>query len=308
MTRATMDVSAPERSRRWVVPVVVGLVAALAVAVAVALLRGGDAATPATDTASAARADAPSTPGLTVADAPPAPTGDVTEGPAGDARSAVEGFLTAEAARDLEAAFTFLAPEEQQAFGTAARYVAEHADLLGAVTGFEVLEETTDPATGAAVVVARVGFEPQLDTVTGLTPAVATVDFPVVQGEDGWSIQLAETTFTPVLPSDERAAQAAEAVIAAATACEPPPKAYPGALLGRPGLLDELCDASGEPRIAEVTPFDDPLTNQPFTTAYGPDLVLWARAVHVAAPVDLRLVMAPYGDSWTLIGVIPPPI
>jgi hypothetical protein len=242
-----------------------------------------------------------------ISDPPPAPEGPAEPGPAGDPAGAASGYLTAEAFGGLETAFTYLAPDEQRAFATPAGYVAAHADLLGTVTGFEITDVETDSVDPArATVVARVGFEPALDTVMGLVPAEATVTIPVLETDDGWTIELAGTTFEPLLPSDERAAEDAAAFVAASTDCEPPATGYGASLHGQPRLLDELCDAGGEAAIGAVGPLDDPLITQPFLNAYGPEVGIWARVASVTSPAELRLVLAPYGDAWTVIAVLPP--
>ncbi|MBW3659036.1 MAG: hypothetical protein KY457_10395 [Actinobacteria bacterium] len=303
MTQA--DTSATRRLARPIV-LALGAAAVLALGLFVGARFGGtdDVAAP---SASPAASSTAATEALQVSDAPPAPAASAVPGPAADPTGAVEGYLTAEATRDLEIAFTYLAAEEQAAFGTAAGYVAAHADLLGAVTGFtveDVSAPTGDPAT--ATVTAIVGFEPTLDPVVGLVPAKATVVFPVLEGPEGWTVSLADATFEPILPSDERAAEDARGYVAEAADCAVPAGAYGGSLVGRPALVEELCDADGDAVVADVGPLDDPLAVQPFLSAFGPDVGTWARVATATSPVPLRLVLAPYGDAWTVIGVLPP--
>jgi hypothetical protein len=165
-----------------------------------------------------------------------------------------------------------------------------------------------DPAApDRAVVTADVGFVPSLDTVMGLVPARATVTFPASRGDDGWGISLADAVFEPVLPSDDQAAADAADAVRSAIRCGTPTSAYGGGLVGQPRLLADLCGAEGQVDIAAVTALDDPFTVQPFLSAFGPDVGVWARVADVRAPVPLRLVLAPYGDAWTVIGVLPPP-
>lgn len=246
----------------------------------------------------------PAAPAL--ADAPPAPRDRAAPGPGTDAEAAAAGFLTAEATRDLETAFTYLHPDEQAVFGSPAGYVSAHADLLGPVTGFTVDRADPDPADPTrATVVATVGFEPSLDLVVGLIPATATATIPVVEGEDGWTVSLADTVFEPILPSDDRAAADAREYVVGAVACDLPPVGYGGALIGRPQIVAELCGATGDATVAGIAPLDDPVRVQPFLSAFGPDVTSWARVAEVTSPVALRLVLAPYGDAWTVIGVLP---
>lgn len=303
MTQQTA--SAPPRTilRRPLV-LVLGAMLLLAIGLAVGAWAGRGTAPP-----TAASADQPpvAAPAAQVSDAPPAPSGTATPGPGEDPAGAVEGYLTAEATSELAVAFTYLVPEEQDAFGTPAAYVAQHADLLGAVTGFttpEVTPTSDDPST--ATVTVTVGFRPTLDPVIGLVPAAAEVTFPVAQGDEGWGVSLAGATFEPILPDDERAAADARDYVAVATTCTVPAGAYGGELVGQPAFVTALCDATGDVTVDDVGPLDDPLTVQPFLSAFGPDVGTWARVATVTSPEPLRLVLAPYGDAWTVIGALPP--
>jgi hypothetical protein len=297
------------RHARSAVLVAVAVVGVLAVALLLALAVGGDdapAVSPARSGLGAEAATGRARP--LVADPPPAPSASATPGPATDASGTASGFLTAEATGEFETAFTYLTPDERAAFGSPARYVAEHADLLGPVTGFEIRSVEPDPADpDRAVVVADVGFRPTLDVVVGLIPAQTTARMPVHRGDDGWTVSLADTTFEPILPSDGQAAADARAYVAGAAACQAPPTGYGGRLLGSPDLLEGLCDAAGGIRVGEITSFDDPVRTGPFITAFGPDVTTWARVAPVTSPTALRLVLAPFGDHWTVIGVLPPP-
>lgn len=283
----------------------VGAVVLLAVGLSVGAWLGIDSR-PATVAAPEVRAPG-AVPAVQVSDAPPPPTGTATTGPGADPAGAVDGYLTAEATSDLATAYTYLVPEEQAAFGTSAAYVAEHADLLGTVTGFTISEVTRSAEdVSIATVAATVGFEPTLDPVIGLVPATATVTFPVAESADGWGVSLAGATFEPLIPGDDRAAADARDYVAAAVACTVPAGAYGGELVGQPAFVTALCDATGDATVTDVAPLDDPLTVQPFLSAFGPDVTTWARVVTVSSPEPLRLVLAPYGDVWTVVGALPP--
>ena len=43
----------------------------------------------------------------------------------------------------------------------------------------------------------------------------------------------------------------------------------------------------------------------PFLAAFGPEASTWARVVTVTEPVPLRAVVAPIGQEWLVIGVLP---
>lgn len=49
----------------------------------------------------------------------------------------------------------------------------------------------------------------------------------------------------------------------------------------------------------------DALDAAPFLAAFGPEATSWARVVAVTDPVPLRAVVAPIGQEWLVIGVLP---
>lgn len=303
-TKVSEPVTTEQPSRRRAGLVVAGAVALVAVGVAggLALSGRGDDVVPITT------ADAPTDrPQPVIADAPPAPEGEATAGPGADAESAARGFLTAEATGEFALAYTYLAPDEQDALQTPQLYVAQHADIFGRVTGFELTGIELDGVDqSTATVTATVGFVPTLDVVVGLVPAVATATIPVADTGEGWTVSFTDLTVEPVLPSDEEALADARAYVQGAVDCEPPVRGYSGALQGQPRLIDGLCDATGEVSLGDVGVLDDPLTIQPFLSAFGDAVVTWARVVPVTGPAELRLVLAPFGDDWTVIGAVPP--
>lgn len=277
------------------------MAAAVALAVTVVVAGGalfGSGDEPAVATSSE-RAAAPVDPTPSVASSPyPAPESPVSTGPADSAEAAVVGFLTAEHARDLEASYTFLEAEDRQAFGSAAGWVAAHADLFGPVTGF--LVDSVEESDGEATVTARVSYVPALDPVVGVTPARALVTVVAHPEGDGWVLDLDTFQLEPELPGDEQAVAAAERFVAAAQDCTPPT----GPLIGTAGLIDRLCDASGPVEVGEVSLLDDLTIVQPFLATYGPDAQTWARVVAVESPASLRLVLGPLGDDWIVIGLV----
>ncbi len=236
----------------------------------------------------------------------PAPPSDVATPPADDAAAAVEGFLAAEANDDLETSFGFLAPETQTAFGgSPATWIAAHADVLPPVTGFLVGEvEVIGEATSA--VTSTVGFEPSLDEVIGLVPAQADVVWMVVETDGSFGVDIDASQFAPRFAPEDDAATAASAWVASRQDCRRDGE-WGGTLLGVEGPVRELCGATGQPAVGATQPLGE-LEANAFTAAFGEDALTWAREVPVTAPIEFRVVVAPIGTEWRVIGALAPAI
>lgn len=283
----------PPRRRRAaaiVVAVVGGL--ALGIGLTLALTKDGDQASGPVDpvpvTPPAAAQDNGTGPGTSVA----------------TPRAAVEGFLEAEIEGDLAASFGFLSTEARSGFGSPAGWVAAHPDILPPVTGYEI-READEPSgeVDRAQVVTEVRFVPGLDEVRGLVTERATVTWATVAEDGSWSIDLASTTVEPIYLPDESASAAVVAWAEAHQACEPAPT-WGGSLRGSPALAERLCGQEGRVEVQPPSPLTS-VDSGPFLAAFGPRVGDWARVVAVTAPVELRAVVAPIGQEWLVIGVLP---
>lgn len=239
----------------------------------------------------------------------PTTTGDEADAPPGAGAAtpvaAVEGFLDAEIDDDLTASFAFLSAEDRAELGSPAGWVAAHADILAPVTGYEV-QEADEPAAsdGAAEVVASVSFEPGLDEVRGLVAERAEITWATTTDAAGsWGIDLGATTVEPLYPSDEGAPAGVARWAEAHHACGPAP-AWDGTLKGSPAVAERLCGAEGPVEVGPPLPLMS-VDAGPFLAAFGPGAGEWARVVAVTAPVELRAVVAPIGQNWLVIGVLP---
>ena len=295
--------SGPAPARRrvpTVVLVLLGLVAGVAGAALLPGLLDGDDDAPASQgdrTVADGTIDEPADIGPADADVPPG-AGAATPD------AAVTGFLDAEIARDLATSFGFLSEEDRVAYGSPAGWEAGHADAVPPVLGYEL--EPVPPATGPeATAVTTVSLEPGLDQVVGLTPGRAEVTWDVRQGSDGtWGVSLGDgTTFEPLHPSDEGAGPAAQEWVDARQRCTAPPNEFAG-MVGRRPLADALCDVDGELSLGETGPLGD-IDATTFSTAFGPESAEAARLVRISGAVELGAVLAPIGDEWTVIGVVP---
>lgn len=283
----------PLRRRTWItlLAVVGGL--ALGVGLTLALTRGGDAGTPLADAGEPDDLNAPE-----VLDAPPGAD-------APNPRPAVEGFLDAEIARDFTTSFGFLSAGARAEYASPARWIANHADVLPPIVSYEIegIEGGGDGQSRAEVV-ALVTAIPSLDQVVGLVPERLRVRWVTFATDGSWGVDLAASSFEPLYPPVEEAAPAVQKWAEATQACAEAPT-WEGNLIGSPALAESLCGADGEVRVDGADPPDD-VEVAPLLAAFGPEAGEWARVVPVRAPVALKVVVAPIGQQWLVIGVLPP--
>jgi hypothetical protein len=229
----------------------------------------------------------------------PVPPGAGAESP----EAAVTGFLDAEVDDDFETSFGYLADADRSLFVSGAGWVASHANELPPIEGYELVEVGT-VEDGRALVSTEVRFEPGLDPVIGLTPEEATVEWEVLEGQDGaWGVRLEGSTFAPRYPSEDGVVPAAASWAEARQRCEAPANER-GGLVGNPALADQLCDTSGAVDIGEVELLGD-ADAQPIFTAFGAEAAAAARVVSVDGPASFRVVLVPIGDDWTVVAVLP---
>ncbi|MDP9020259.1 MAG: hypothetical protein M3N25_05590 [Actinomycetota bacterium] len=287
---------APSRRRRLatvLVAVAGGL--ALGIGLTVALTGAGD-----DETASRPEDPAPVTTATTKREGEE-PQGAVAATP----RAAVEGFLGAEIDGELTSSFDFLSADTRARFGSPAGWVAAHAEILAPIKGYEV-QEVDEPSEGGdqVRVVTTVRFEPGLDEVRGLVAERAVVRWATANDSDGsWGVDLDGTSVEPLHPSDASAPAAVAAWAQAHQACQRAP-VWDGNLKGSPALAERLCGVEGRIQVGPPSPLTS-VDSGPFLAAFGPGAGDWARVVPVTAPLELRAVVAPIGQEWLVIGVLP---
>lgn len=222
-----------------------------------------------------------------------APAGVAPSGP----RETVEGFLQAESDRDFEASFAYLSSGDRSVYDVPAQWEAAHPEVFPPVAAFQVVD-IQDTQVGT-----ELEFDATLSPSVGLVPGRAEVLWVTVEEEGGWRIELERTTVNPQYPSEDVVAPVVEAWVADRQACRPATE-WSGGLRGRPDLAEDLCGIEGEVRLGEVGYLDDSVDAAPFLAAFGAEFDLWARAISLRGPVPLRVVVAPIGETWTVIGVL----
>ncbi|CAN5812782.1 hypothetical protein BH23ACT1_BH23ACT1_02340 [soil metagenome] len=278
--------SRSSRSRPAVVVLAVVCGLALGIGITV-VLTGSDDEAP---TAGPLEVTDPST---TQPSDPEAPPGASASSP----QAAVEGFLGAEVAEDFEASFGFLSAAARTEFGSPSGWIASHADLVPPIEGYEVEEVDDDE------VVTLVRFVPSLDQIQGLVAERVRVTWATSDDGGSWGVDLLESMQEPLYPSDESAPAAVRAWAEGHQDCGTP-RTWEGNLQGSPALAERLCGVAGEVEVGPPLPLG-PVDAGPFLAAFGPAVGGWARIVAVTAPVELRAVVAPIGQEWLVIGVLP---
>lgn len=265
---------------------------------AAVLVLGGDG----DDAASAAGPDLSE---IEVATPVTAPTGDVPLGrPLPDAGAAIEAFLAAEVERDHEASFLLLSPVDRAALRTAARWQARHDDLPD-LEAFEVGEVAEDGDRAVAAVAVR--YDPALDPFVGVVPAEAETAWSLVREDGGWTVDFERTTITPRYPPESRVAASVQQWVERRVACDDGGDLeYAGGLLGSASLADDLCGADGDVRLSAASPFASERGAGPFLSEFGDEVLEWARVVELRGPSPMRIVLAPLGERWLVIGVLAP--
>lgn len=298
---------APSRSRsrgrgRTALVLVLGLLVGVAAAVVVPRIldrdEGTGAAVPAAQERTLDGDEVITSPEDLLPDGVEVPPGAGAQSP----EAALTGFLDAEVAKDFETSFGFLSSTDRIEFGSPAGWVAGHADVLPPVLAYEPGE--VSQGDGVATVVTTVTFEPGLDQVVGLTPGQARVAWEVLEAEDGsWGVSLDTSAVEPIYPPAEGAGAAARTWVDDRQACTDPANEREG-LVGAAPLADTLCGAEGELSLGEVSVLDEAATAT-ISTAFGPETAAASRAVRITGSVELAAVLAPIGDEWFVIGVLP---
>jgi len=241
----------------------------------------------------------PSTSGSSVAAGAPVVEPPSTAAPTPDA--AVEAFLALEVAEDYDGSYGILSDGDRANATSGAAWAAQHA-ALPAVTGYEIT--AVEQHASRADVSAHLQLRPELNADAGLVPQRATATFSAVAEDGGWRVAYSDSTLVPQYAPATRAPAAVRSWVRARQDCRTGPE-YDGGLVGAPARAAALCGRRGAIAVGNARTLPDTAQDQPFLAAFGTDVHDWARVVPVDTPVRMDVVVAPVGEHWLVVGVLP---
>ncbi len=238
-------------------------------------------------------------PGSVVAPTP-RPISEVSA-PAPSPSEAVRLFVAAEVEQRFAASFRLLSREDRESYGRPESWRQAHHELPRLVS--------SGPLDGAGgdVVVSEVVLEPRLDRIVGAVPASARISWQTVPEDGGWRVAYTDSIVEAHFPDDSGADDAVMAWADAAQRC-----ADTGSLEARSGLVGvtgyakRLCDAPGLLSVGAVSGLETLDSPAPVLSAFGPTAAAFVRVVELGGPVAMRVLTAPEGDRWLVVGLAAP--
>jgi hypothetical protein len=214
--------------------------------------------------------------------------------------SSATAFADAVVRSDASTAFRLLTNVDQNFYGSAEQFavtLGQDAPWLNA-----------EVATTGTSIVATVQRAPQIDEDLGLVTARAVVTLPATNESGEWHVDWRRRTVAaePTL-GDGTAKDDVAAWAQTRQACKPSVTLEPvSGLTGVTGFASALCGTKGKPTVSDVAPLDVLVDPGPFVDAFGPGVMRWGRVVTLRAPIDMRVVVAPVGDRWIVLGLARP--
>ncbi len=206
-------------------------------------------------------------------------------------------FLDAIVQGDAVTAFPLLAKKDRNFFGSPEQFGASLSRAAPWLAARFV--------TSGSTVVATVQRTPELDDALGLITAGTTITLSAVEETGVWHIDWRNriASAEPTL-SDARATGDVLRWAQARQACGPVANLeHATGLAGVAGFAPALCGAKGEVSVGDVASLEELDDPGLFIDAFGGDVMRWGRVVTLRAPIDMRVVVAPVGDRWVVVGI-----
>ena len=234
---------------------------------------------------------------------PQASPSEPPDDPALSPRDAVQRFLDAEAAQQYGVSYGLLSASDRDEQESRAGWTADHGDLP-AITGFRL--ESVQVHDDRADVAVSLRLHPQLSPTDGIVPGRARATYVTVAEDGGWRVAFGRSSLAAEYPSTASAPAAVRGWARARERCAHAPE-FVGGLLGAAARADQLCGAHVAIDVGRAVRLPETDQDQPFLAAFGSEVHEWSRVVPVDAPVRLRVVVAPLGERWLVVGVLPAP-
>lgn len=216
--------------------------------------------------------------------------------PANSIGEAVTTVLAAEQQNDPAKSFALLAPDSRKDYKDVAGW-SNRLKELPAVTGFKL-----DKSNGTSQV-ATVNHKAGLDPFIGLSPAQERQTWKGAKFPKGWLLS-ADPQTDPILPGDDKAPPAAKAWVEAVQACD---QARATAMQAISTLFaavtPTICKVPGVVATGNVEKLAEGPASTNIVAQYTPDALTWARVVPVTGPVAVKVILAPIGNEWKVLGL-----
>jgi hypothetical protein len=213
--------------------------------------------------------------------------------------AAVNALLSAEAQGNHDGSFLLLDAPARAIYKDAADWKRRRAELP-AITSFAVTASSGNHA------VALVGHQPGIDPFIGLSPAQERQTWTARAVKGGWLLD-GDPTFDPVLPPDSKAAPVVKAWADAVQHCDQTAARklqLTNDLYGNADPAATLCHSTGAVNTGAVGRLSAGPESADLVAQYTADSLQWIRTVAITGPTrGFRVVVAPFGDQWRVIGL-----
>ena len=229
-----------------------------------------------------------------------------TVAPEPSAEAAIAALGDAIVRGDAATALGLLTAQDRERIGSPVRF----QELLAQDPSWTSSEVAAmDSNTGSVDLL--VHQRPSIDEIRGVVAATATVRLTAREEDCGWRVLWRRRQVSQHYAAPE--ANLAADVVAWAKGrirCTSPSGATPegefvGGLFGIVGLADKLCHAKQPPVVGVVGDFDSLDDPQPLIDTFGSASAVWVRVVTLTAPTPMKVVAAPLGDRWIVVGIAP---
>ena len=228
----------------------------------------------------------------------------VTIAPKASAEAAIAALGDAIVKGDAATALALLTTQDRDRIGSPVRF----QELLAQDPSWTA-SEVAAVDTNAGSVDLLVHQRPSIDEIRGVVAATATVRLTAREEDGGWRVlwrrrQVSQHYAAPEANvTADVAAWAQGRIRCTSTSGATPEGEYSGGLFGIVGLADKLCHAKQPPVVGAVGDFDSLDDPQPLIDTFGSASALWARVVTLTEPTPMKVVAAPLGDRWIVVGI-----
>ena len=232
--------------------------------------------------------------------AQPSPSGKQSnQKPQPSVEQALDSLLRTEQRGDFGGSYAFMSRRHSK-YPAVAQWIRRRKALPD-VTGFTIVSS----AGNVAIVTVR--HKPALDPFLGLTAGQERQTWKGRRENGGWLLE-SEPRVTVVLPGDGAARDAAERWTRALQHCDQSGARALQAvdqLFGDVGAAARVCGSAGPITAKDVQRLPSGPPSADIVDQYSTDALNWARVVSIAGAASFRVVLAPLGDHWEVIGILP---